>query len=166
MTDDDRLAKVQQFLATLEQLPPLVGPVLRGCSEDSTVTRQGQTVVTKGLVSGSRMPSVATDQGRVERVYAILSRSGRDISAFSAKQGDREVVFLPGTLFQLVATRDIAAMTVHVVLERTPEELASPVDPALVERVIAAVTPSLSDKATLAAGPPPGIPAKFIGDLD
>ena len=77
---------LEAFFATLEQLPPHVGVVFRGCEARSHERWAGRAHVTETLLSTSRDPRVATENFTTEAVYAILSRAGR---------GDRAVLGSP-----------------------------------------------------------------------
>jgi hypothetical protein len=52
---------LEKVLATLEQLPPHVGIVFRGCEARSHERWAGRTHVTDRLLSTSRDPRVATE---------------------------------------------------------------------------------------------------------
>ncbi|NUS45148.1 MAG: hypothetical protein HOQ24_15845, partial [Mycobacteriaceae bacterium] len=57
--------------------------------------RKGQVVVEPAFTSASTKPQA----GNV--VFVISSKSGRDISPFSAFEGEGEVLFRPGTAFKV-----------------------------------------------------------------
>ena len=82
MSQADGAGRIEAFLSTLEKLPPLRG-VTSGAAADAEFVRDGQAVVTQGLVPTSRNIDVATEGGTTA-IYAILSLQGRDISSFSA----------------------------------------------------------------------------------
>lgn len=151
------------MLATLEQLPPHEGVVFRGCEARSHERWQGRAHVTETLLSTSRDPRVATDNFSTEAVYAILSRAGRAIEQFSAARHEREVVFLPGTIFTLVTRVRVKDLAVTVVEEFVPDAAAEPpvIDFAVAQEEIgrAILEAELRDPV------PPSIPGKFVGDI-
>ena len=158
-------SRLRAFLDTLDRLPPLSGVVFRGCVDGAEFVRDGQAVVTRGLVSGSRDLDVATEGRTSAALYAILSRTGRDISAFSSRPTEREVVFSPGCLFFLAETVQVDDLPVRLVLElevgdgppRVPEELL----PRFAEEMAA-----LLRQWRPAQQPREQILGKFVGDID
>ncbi|MDR7253398.1 hypothetical protein J2X46_002383 [Nocardioides sp. BE266] len=154
---------LEAFLATLEQLPPHEGVVFRGCEARSHERWAGRAHVTDALLSTSRDPRVATENFSTEAVYAILSRSGRDIEPFSAARHEHEVVFLPGTIFTLVTRVRFKDLGVTIVEEFVP---ASDTDPPAVD--FAAVEEEIGRallQAELREPVPASIPGKFAGDI-
>jgi hypothetical protein len=151
------------MLATLEQLPPHEGIVFRGCEARSHERWAGRAQVTEQLLSTSRDPRVATENFSTEAVYAILSRAGRSIEQFSAARHEREVVFLPGTIFTLVTRVRVKDLGVTIVEEFVPDAEAEPpvVDFAVAQEEIgrAILEAELRDPV------PPSIPGKFAGDI-
>ncbi|MGH3367810.1 MAG: hypothetical protein ACRDOY_11460, partial [Nocardioidaceae bacterium] len=113
--------RVAEFLATLEKLPPFRGVTFRGCAADAAFVRPGQSVVTQGVVATSRNLDVATENRTASALYAVLSQTGRDISPFSARRDELEVVLLPGTLLYLAETRRISGLDVRLVVELTQD---------------------------------------------
>lgn len=151
------------MLATLEQLPPHEGIVFRGCEARSHERWSGRAHVIESLLSTSRDPRVATENFGTEAVYAILSRTGRDIEQFSAARHEHEVVFLPGTIFTLVTRVRVKDLGVTIVEEFVPDPGTepSPVDFAAVQEQIgrAILRAELRDPV------PPPVPGKFAGDI-
>jgi hypothetical protein len=161
MGDQDRVAA---FLESLQQLPPYVGVTLRGCPAGASFAEVGQTTVTSGVVATTRNLEVATDNREVSSLYAILSRTGRDIAPFSAARHELEVVLLPGTALHLVESRELAGFVVHLVTEVDPDRVeAMPEDllaqfAAEIERFLTARQTRPDESVTAIAG-------KFVGDL-
>lgn len=161
---------LEALLATLEQLPPHEGIVFRGCEARSHERWPGRAHVLQTLLSTSRDPRVATDNFATEAVYAILSRTGRAIEQFSAAREEREVVFLPGTVFTLVTRVRVKDLGVTIVEEFDPAAAAAaeaagaepePVDfAALQEEIGRAVL-----EAELREPVPSPNTDKFVGDI-
>ena len=159
-------SRVEAFLATLEKLPPLRGVTFRGCSRDAEFVRAGQSVVTQGVLPTSRNLAVATDGGSAPALYAILSLEGRDISTFSAQRAEREVVFLPGTLFFLAETRELSGRAVRLVFELPVRRGGPPTLPdELVPQLAANVETFLAEHPYESRGEVETIPGKFVGDI-
>lgn len=164
-----QIPDLETLLSTLEQLPPYEGLAFRGCEARSHERWPGRAYVSDRLLSGSRDPRVATDNFTTEAVYAILSRTGRSIEQFSAAREEREVVFLPGTVFTLVTRVRVKDLGVTIVEEFDPgaaatvEAGAEPeaVDfPALQEEIGRAIL-----EAALREPVPAPTEGKFVGDI-
>ena len=117
-----------KLLTTLEQLPPHVGVVFRGCEARSHERWAGRAHVTDRLLSTSRDPRVATENFSTDAVYAVLSRTGRSIEPFSAARHEREVVCLPGTILTLVTRVRVKDLGVTIVEEFDPSAGQEPPD--------------------------------------
>lgn len=154
---------LEAMLATLEQLPPHEGIVFRGCEARSHERWPGRAHVSERLLSASRDPRVATDNFATDAVYAILSRTGRAIEQFSAARHEREVVFLPGTVFTLVTRVRVKDLGVTIVEEFVPGAGGeqTPVDFAAVQEEIGRAVL----EAELREPVPPSIAGKFAGDI-
>jgi hypothetical protein len=154
---------LETLLSTLEQLPPHEGIVYRGCEARSHERWPGRAYVTEELLSTSRDPRVATDNFTTEAVYAVLSRKGRAIEQFSAARHEREVVFLPGTIFTLVTRVRFKDLGVTIVEEFDPdaEGEPQPIDFAVVQEQIALAL----REAELRESVPPPTTDKFAGDI-
>jgi len=157
--------KATQFLEALAELPPYVGTTLRGCPDNATFVRPGQVTVTSWVLSTSRNLEVATDNRAVTSLYAILSRTGRDIASFSAARHELEVVLLPGTALQLVETRELAGFRVHLVAQVDPDRVeAMPAE--LLDRFATEIERFLAARQTPPAEKVVAINGKFVGDID
>ncbi len=158
--------RFQEFLATLEKLPPFRGVTFRGCSGDAQFVRDGQSVVTRGLVSSSRSLDVATERRTAPALYAVMSRTGRDISPFSAKREEHEVVFLPGTLFFLAESRRLAGLDVRLVFELETGGGPQQLPDDLVTRFAEEMERFLSSRLAAPVAQVEPVPGKFAGDID
>ena len=162
----EQQSRIAAFLDTLDKLPPFQGVTWRGCSADAQFVRPGQSVVTQGLVASSRQIDVATEGRTAPALYAIGSRTGRDITPFSSRRDEHEIVFLPGTLFHLAETRTLAGVVVHLVFELDLSHGRPQLPAEAVDRLAHAVETFLTER-----GPEPrsaftSIPGKFAGDID
>lgn len=157
---------LETLLRTLEQLPPHEGLVFRGCEARSHERWPGRAHVSERLLSASRDPRVATENFTTEAVYAILSRTGRAIEQFSAAREEREVVFLPGTVFTLVTRVRVRDLGVTIVEEFDPgaagdEGTPEPVDFGELQLEIGAAIL----EAQLRGPVPAPTEGKFVGDI-
>ena len=154
---------LETLLATLEQLAPYEGVVFRGCGARSHERWPGRAYVTEALLSTSRDPRIATENFTTEAVYAVISRTGRPIEQFSAARHEREVIFLPGTIFTLVTRVRVKDLGVTIVEEFVPEAEGekAPIDFAAVQEEIGRAVL----EAELREPVPPSIAGKFAGDI-
>ena len=158
----DRLA---QFLDTLEKLPPFLGLTYRGCPIDAQFVRLGQLTVVTGVLSTSLNLDTATEGRMMSRLYAILSRTGRDISGFAARQADREVVLLPGTVLLIERNLTMVGLEVLLVSEVVPgREPVRAADPE-VDRLVNQLEQNIASQAAEPLRPFDGIIGKFSGDI-
>ena len=148
-----------QVLATLEKLPPLRGASFRGCAADAGFVRDGQTTVLTGVVPSTRNLGSLL-MAEPPAIYALLLRTGRDISPFSASRGEREVAILPGTLLHLAETRTLDGRQVRLVFELDPADVTLPDD--LPDRFAEELGRTLVSAGLSREGP---ARARFIGDL-
>lgn len=116
---------LQAFLTTLEALPAFEGVTFRGRTAEAEFLRPGQVAVVQGLLPTARNIDVATAGGTVPGVFAIMSLTGRNITAFSANRTEAEVVFLPGSMFGLAETIRVGTLDVHLVFEVIPGSTSS-----------------------------------------
>jgi hypothetical protein len=162
---DDPAERLQQFLAALEELPEFTGLTFRGCPDDAEFVRPGQLTVLTTVVSTSREIDVATEGRAIQAVYAIASRTGREITAFSARPEEREVVLLPGAVLLLERSKQVADIAVHLVTEVRPTAEPVRASDADVDRLAGEVETQLRARGPQPARPFDSIPGKFSGDL-
>lgn len=136
----------------------------RGCTRGAEFVRDGQSVVTQGLLPTSRNFDVATEGQTTPAVYAILSAEGRYIAPFSARVDEKEVVFQPGTLFYLAQTRYLAGVDVRLVYEVRSEEVPVTIPDEDVAEFATRVEAFLFAHGP-ARQPSTSIPGKFAGDI-
>jgi hypothetical protein len=107
--DASQHARVEALNQALDKLPPHDGPVFRGASLPPEMLAQyqpGATVSESAFWSTSMDLGVARStafSGNVE--FWILSKTGRDISSFSAIPSEREVLFRTDVPFYVVDRR-------------------------------------------------------------
>ena len=95
----DPAAAATAFLTALQKLPPFTGIVFHGLPGIPDLDR---TRVTSGLTATSHDPRIATENFTTPVIAAIVSRTGRDISPFSARPAEREVVIPPEAMLHAV----------------------------------------------------------------
>jgi hypothetical protein len=83
-------------------MPSYDGISFRGRSASAALGHSGQVVVSSGLVSTSQDIRVATENFSCEGIYAVVGNSGRSISSYSQHPHEKEIVFLPSTMFLVV----------------------------------------------------------------
>ena len=115
---------VDRFYATLlralAKSPRLIGLTFRGHQEAIEGAAKG-AVVSTGLVATSRDPRVATLNGTITSLYAVLGDLGAQLETISQAPQEREVVFLPSTLFVIGMTEHIAGFDVTYVEQINPD---------------------------------------------
>ncbi|MBA3783243.1 hypothetical protein [Nocardioides sp. InS609-2] len=119
MSDEQAPApsQAEQFIRTLEQLPPYDGVAFRGWVTTDVWESGAASLVTHQFTPASRDPRVATENFTTSGVYAILSRSGRSIEMFSARREEREVVFMPATPLVWGTRIEVEGVAVTVIEE-------------------------------------------------
>ncbi len=151
-------------LQALEKLPPLPGLVFRGRPEG--LSPLPGTTATVGLVATSRDVRIATENFATPGLYAIATRTARDVSPFAEDPAQAEQVLLPGVLLKpLVVGRLAPGIEVEVL-----EELAT--DPARVREVpwpsLDALLGDIADRVAAAYAAPAQVitaPGRFVGPV-
>ena len=100
------------FLAALDKLPPYEGITFRGL--DPGAVAPTSVAVVAGVMASSRNVRVATENFTSTEVFALLNRTGRDISALSAHSDEAEVVVRPGSLWRPLMTVELVSPAVRV----------------------------------------------------
>ena len=118
---EDLDRRVAALLAALDKLPPYRGVTFRGRSLTSTFEREGQVIVTRELTATSRSVAVATENLTAPALYVVIGRTGRAIEDLSRHPGEREVVFLPASMFAVVKSARIDDLPVTIVEQLDPE---------------------------------------------
>jgi len=162
-SDGDLDQVVADLIRGLEKMPHWPGISFRGATAgDSFLTHAG-VLVSQGLTATSRDSRVATENFTTPGIYAFLGVHGRAIEQVSAHPEEREVVFLPGSLFSVATTVRYDTHVVTVVeeldLERDPDSPKSVLDDVL--RDVAAHLQRDRDASTLLIASP----GKFAGDV-
>jgi uncharacterized protein YukE len=107
-------AHIKATDAGLAQLPEYVGVVKRGVDLPASVLddiQPGQTTAFKEFLSGS-----ATRPFPGNTQFTISSLTGKDIQALSQVPGEAEVLFRPGTTYDVISKVQDAAGTWHITM--------------------------------------------------
>ena len=124
------------FLRALERLPPYSGIVFHGLP---SIPRLAPARWTRGVTATSTDPRIATENFSTPVVAAIVSRTGREIAAFSAHPAEQEVVLPPEVVLLEVARTSLSDGRPVLIIEQLAEQEESaslpPTLDALVEQV-------------------------------
>lgn len=159
--DRDRL---ERMLRGLEQAPRYRGVSFRGRIQDATFGPCSATLVTHLLTATSRDIRVATENFATSSVYAILGGAGRWVEAFSPRPQEREVIFLPATMFRPVETLHAGGVEIVVVEQLAFDDADRPGDSWTPERVRTLV-PDHVMRSRQVEPVDVTSPGKFLGDL-
>lgn len=163
-SSEDLDRKVAALLVALEKLPPHRGVSFRGRSLDSSFGREGQVIVTRELTATSRSVAVATENLTSPALYVVLGRTGRAIEDVSRHPAEREVVFLPASMFTVVKSARVDALPVTIVEQLNPE-LGQLDEPLGSLEEIAAFTVEKVRQARDDGPVEITTPGKFVGDI-
>jgi hypothetical protein len=161
---EDLDQRVASLLRALEKLPPHRGVTFRGRAGDSDFGREGQVVVTRELTATSRSVAVATENFTSPALCVVLGRTGRAIEKLSRQPQEREVVFLPVSMFMVVKSARVDDLPVTIVEQLNPE-LGEPAEPLGTLEQIAAFTVARVGEAREQAPVEITSPGKFAGDI-
>ncbi|WP_144784100.1 hypothetical protein [Microbacterium sp. BH-3-3-3] len=125
-----------RFLRALERLPRYSGIVFHGLP---SIPRLASARWTRGVTATSADPRIATENFSTPVVAAIVSRTGRDITAFSANPAEQEIVLPPEVVLLEVARTSLPdgrpVMIIEQLAEQDPSASLPPTLDALVEQV-------------------------------
>lgn len=162
--------KIAILLNALRKCPTYDGITFRGIDADTALgTREGEAVVTKALTATSRDIRIATENSSSAGLFVIAGKTGRSIEKVSANLLEREVVFLPYTLFRVVRRARLGDLPVVIVEQLDPAH--PPAAPAA-ERELEPWQEWLrtAAQAHMAALKMPKVaitsPGKFVGTID
>lgn len=157
--------RLESLLGALEKLPAWRGVSYRGQAQGSVFGRDRNALVTKLLTATSRDVRIATENFTSGGLNVVLGRTGRPIETLSLKPHEREVVFLPGTLFLAVDRFRVGDLPITVVEQLNPE--LGQLDDALASlddiRRLTAVRVLAGQQAEPTTIATPG---KFAGDVE
>lgn len=156
--------KVAALLSALGKLPPHGGVTFRGRSSDSSFGREGQLIVTRELTATSRSVAVATENFSTPALYVVLGRTGRALEGLSQHPREREVVFLPASMFTVVKSARVDALPVTIVEQLNPETEEMGESLGTLEE-IAAFTVQRVNEGRAAGAVEITSPGKFVGDI-
>ena len=123
--------KLNALLSALQKFPPHEGITYRGIPADALGEhREGEALVTTGLTATSRDIRVATENATAAGLYVVVGRSGRAIENASRFPHEREVVFLPATLFRVARHARLGDLPVVLVEQIDPRKPPAPTEQA------------------------------------
>ncbi len=160
--DDD--GRAERMLRGLGEAPKHVGLSLRGMEATTPRPYAGQTVVSSWLVPTSVDPLVATRNLELTRLLAVTGDAGADVRPFSAHPEEREVVYLPGTIFVMGPTEVLEGVEVTFVDQADPGRdpaVAARFDIETVRPLVRRLLAAARDRAPVALTRP----EKFVGPL-
>jgi hypothetical protein len=155
---------VAALLSALEKMPAYDGISFRGRPASAAFRHPGQVVVSKGLVATSQDVRVATENISCDGIYAVVGGSGRSISSQSRHPEEKEIVFLPSTMFLVVEDWQAHEVNVTLIEQLDPQrDIAQPSHRVEDVRTVidkhVAMALQRSDIAVAS-------PGKFIGGFD
>jgi hypothetical protein len=159
--DHERVARMLRGLA---EAPRYRGVSFRGRADDAVFGPGAPTLVSRLVTATSRDLRVATENFATSSVYAIVGGAGRSVEAFSSRPREREVVFLPATMFRAVDTLDAGGFQVVVVEQLAFDDVDRPGDSWTPERVLA-LLPDHVLRSRAAVPVDVTTPGKYLGDL-
>lgn len=160
----DQDARVARMFRGLDEAPKHTGLSLRGLGPEAPPQHRGLTVVSTWLVPTSTDPLVATRNGEVNRLFAITGDAAADLRPFSRYPQEREVVYLPGTVFVMGPTELVEDVAVTFVDQADPQRDPRLAAHFLLDNVRSAVRELLATSRRRAPVRVPH-PEKFIGPL-
>lgn len=92
----DAAEAARRFSSALEKLPAHTGIVFLGLPY---IPQLAPARWTRGVTATSKDPRIATENLSNPAIAAIVSRTGREIAAFSAHPAEQEVVLPPESSF-------------------------------------------------------------------
>lgn len=158
------MTDVSAFLDAIEKLPAFDGFTFRGLDDDAEAPPS--LGVAAGVLATSRDPRVATENFRTARVLALLNRTGRDISPFSAQPDEREVVVRPGSVWRVLTSFEVDGLRPTVLVLEELDLTRSTPEPAEWGDTVAETTARLVRvlASALAVGPVEiASPGKYVG---
>ncbi len=154
---------VDDLIRGLRKMPLYEGVSFRGGTVEDTFGRSSGTVVAQALTATSRDARVATENFTTPALYAVVGNQGRSIESVSQHPAEREVVFLPGTLFRAVKQVRFDDLLITVVeqldLDREPGGPKGDLD-ELLETIATAVRDAQEAEPVEVT-----TPGKFAGDI-
>lgn len=121
--------KLNALLSALQKFPPHGGITYRGIPGDALdAHREGEALVTTGLTATSRDIRIATENATAAGLYVVVGRTGRAIESASRSPHEREVVFLPATLFRVARHARLGDLPVVLVEQLDPRQPPAPTE--------------------------------------
>lgn len=117
--------RVERMLRGLSEAPRFAGLSLRGHRERPEALGYGRSLVSTWICATSLDVRVATGNGLTDQVFAIYGDGGADLRTLSAAPEEREITYLPGTMFVYGPTEQVDRWRVTFVeqvdLHRQPD---------------------------------------------
>ncbi len=159
---DERYAAL---LRAIEKMPRHAGISFRGHHEPPERIYDGRAIVTQHLTPTSKALAIATAGGTVTSVFAIVGDGGAAIWELSQQPLEREVVFLPSTLFVMITTERVGPLDVTFVEQVNPERTPETRERLSLEwaRTATAAALELANSQGMLVTPPEG---KYVGPIE
>ncbi|MCY1715529.1 hypothetical protein OVA26_01055 [Microbacterium sp. SL62] len=150
-----------RFLRALKRLPTYTGIVFHGLPTGSGLSSARWT---HGVTATSNDPHIATENFWTLAVAAIVSRTGRDIAAFSAHPAEQEILLSPEVVLLEVARTALPDGRPVVIVEQLAESDPSASLPPTLDELVSHVQQLL--RASLESPPAPvTTPGEFVEPL-
>lgn len=153
--------KVARFLEELAQLEPFSGVTYHGLT---SLDDLGGMRRTWGILATSHDPRVATESFTAPVVMALLGRTGRDITAYSRRPAEQEVVIPPGATLRLLA-EDVTDEGQPLVVFEQIGSVDAPTLPAAERAELIRSVKARISAAALEPGWTPLSPGKFTAPI-
>lgn len=150
-----------RFLSALEKLPAHTGIVFHGLP---FIPQLAPARWTRGVTATSKDPRIATENFSTPAIAAIVSRTGREISAFSAHPAEQEVVLPPEVVLLEVACTSLPDGRPVVIVEQLAEHDPTSGLPPTLNDLITRVNEVLRSAQALEPAPVT-TPGKFVEPL-
>lgn len=165
-SDPDRSvgATLNTLLRAIQKMPRHRGLSFRGIEPSEAPMRAGALIVSPVLVATSLDLRIATENFRTDRLMAIFGPDGRVLGQHSQHPDEREVVFLPSSVYKIVETSDVDGMSVTIVEQLDLDRPADAGPWTSLEKIrdlINAHVPRAHQRAEVDVSSP----GKFIGGL-
>jgi hypothetical protein len=118
--------EVARLLGALAKLPKYRGLSFRGLEPSAAPYRPGEVVVSPVIIATTMDLRIATENFAIDRVLAIFGTLGRSLEAHSQHPHEREILYLPSTVYKIGETMNVDGVEVVLVeqldLDRNPAD--------------------------------------------
>jgi len=157
----DAAEAARRFLSALEKLPAHTGIVFHGLPY---IPPLAPARWTRGVTATSKDPRIATENFSSPAIAAIVSRTGREIAAFSAHPAEQEVVLPPEVVLLEVARINLPDGRPVVIVEQLAEHDPTSDLPPTLNGLVTLVNDALRSAQALEPAPIT-TPGKFVEPL-